>query len=117
MSTVLSGSFTSKDSKHKQITQDELRSFHAMEQRFIRAKSEYYAEMGKLILRMNSGQRQEAGKYGLRKRTIMRRRISWKSVVIDLRGKNYVETKLADTKPTYSYRLEFADIGPRNVGV
>ncbi len=93
------------------ITQQELKDFYYMEQKFMDARNAWLAMQAKLILRMNSGATQEAGKFHIEKKVTHRRSISYKEIVVELRGQKFVDNLLAKTKPTTYTRLEFSDVG------
>ncbi len=93
------------------ISQSQLRAFYQLEKEYMDAKAKYQAMMARLILLMNAGNRQEAGKYHVEKKTRYIRRISYKEVVIELKGEKYVENLLKHTKAKSYSKLEFSDIG------
>lgn len=101
----------SKEKDYGVISQKELRDFYGIEQQYLDARARYQAQMAKIALRINSGAKQEPGKYSVQKKITWRRRVAYKEIVIKLKGKQYVENLLANApKKAYSH-LEFADIG------
>lgn len=83
----------------------------------MKLRDRYYAERNKMLLRINAGQHQEAGKYGLRKRFITRRTLSYRDILIELKGVKWVEQRRIETAIPHRFvKLEFADIGPKGVG-
>ena len=92
------------------VSQDELYELYKLEQRYLNARAEYQTAIAKTVLRLKQG-RQEPGKYHLEKKTKWRRSVSWKGIVIEIRGEKFAAQKLAETAPKAYTRLEFSDPG------
>lgn len=96
------------------ISQDELYDFYQLGKKYTDYRDRYLAAKAKLILRMNAGARQEAGKFHLERSDRWIRRVSWRSVVVELRSEAFAQAKLDATKKKRSTVLDWADV-PRNV--
>lgn len=116
---------------HSTISQSELRTFYNLQEHYLDVKSrylaqpdnynlerqfedvraEYHADRAKLRSRIANGAAQQPGKYAMRPKTYFRRSVSYKSVVIALKGEAYQQRLLAKAEPKAYTRLEFEDIG------
>ena len=82
------------------ITQFQLARYATLTNQLESLKAEQAALQQQLIAGLSSGASVEAGARSASLKACERRSVSWRSVVVRLKGAGYVQNVLAHTKPT-----------------
>lgn len=89
----------------KKISQTELKKYRTLENEITALQVDLGDLKQDLIDRLDQGVGVEGGDHTAELKTIERRSVSWKQVVIRLKSLGYVKQVLASTKPSFFFKL------------
>jgi len=92
-------------SQPQTITQFDLARYATLANQIDALKAEQSALEHQLIMAIGSGAEVEPGSHTAQLKTTQRRNVSWKNVVIRLKGSGYVNQVLSHTKPKTFLKL------------
>ncbi len=92
-------------SQPQAITQFDLARYVTLANQVEALKAEQSTLQGQLIAALSNGAEVEAGARSASLKTCERRSVSWRSVVVRLKGEGYVSNVLAHTKPSSFVKL------------
>ncbi len=90
---------------HQTVTQFDLKRHVSLSNQIDALKQEHALLEQKLIASLSSGAEVEPGAHTAQLKTTQRRNVSWKNVVIRLKGSGYVNQVLSHTKPKTFLKL------------